>query len=194
MDSPISKFNEWFDEARAHPGIKDATAMTLATAAVDGTPAARIVLLKGHCAESFVFYGNMESRKFQELMVNPKAALVFYWAALDRQVRIEGSVVRVTDTEANDYFATRERGKQIGAWASQQSRTLTNREELVGRIADVTMKYEGSDVPRPPYWSGWRLVPTVIEFWSQGESRLHERNVYSRDHKDAPWRHRLLYP
>ncbi len=194
MHDPITKFAEWFDEARACDGVKDATAMTLATADASGKPAARIVLLKSHGADGFVFYGNMESRKFRELAGNPQAALMFYWAALDHQVRIEGTVTRVSDVEADVYFRSRERGKQIGAWASLQSQPLANRGELEARIAEFTANYEGRDVPRPPHWSGWRLVPARIEFWSQGDFRLHEREVYTRADVGSAWGLQLLYP
>lgn len=194
MHDPIAKFDQWFNKAKATPAVKDATAMTLATATPDGKPSARIVLLKAFDADGFVFYGNMESRKFGELQKNPHAALDFYWAPLDKQVRIEGGVVRVSDAEADAYFASRERGKQIGAWASLQSQPMANRAEFETRIAEVTRRYEGATVPRPPHWSGWRLIPTSLEFWSQGEFRLHERELYTRPGVDAPWQLSLLYP
>jgi pyridoxamine 5'-phosphate oxidase len=194
MHDPIAKFAEWFEIAKATPGIKDATAMTLATASADGAPSARIVLLKSFDASGFVFYGNMESRKFSELKANPRAALDFYWAPLDRQVRIEGGVAPVTDAEADAYFASRERGKQIGAWASLQSQPMKDRAEFEARITEITRRYEGQSVPRPPHWSGWRLAPVHIEFWSQGEFRLHERELFSRAAVDAPWQLSLLYP
>lgn len=194
MHDPIAKFTEWFTQARQHPGIKDATAMTLATASADGTPAVRVVLLKEADARGFVFYGNMESRKFKELAANPRAALNFYWAPLGHQVRVEGQVALVSAAEADAYFATRERGKQIGAWASFQSQPLENREVLNARLKEFEKVYEGMPVPRPPHWSGWRLAPTRIEFWSQGEHRLHEREVYTRPSPTAPWQVGLLYP
>ena len=194
MHDPIRKFSDWFNEARANPAIIDATAMTLATATPGGMPAARIVLLKEANAEGFVFYGNMESRKFRELSANPHAALCFYWAPLDKQVRIEGMVTRVSDAEADAYFASRARGSQIGAWASLQTQPLDSREALLARIDAFTAQYDGAPVPRPPHWSGWRLAPTVMEFWSQIEFRLHEREVYTRPHVDAAWSVGLLYP
>lgn len=194
MHNPLTQFTQWFNDAKAHPAIADATAMTVATATPDGKPSARILLLKGFDTNGFVFYGNMESRKFRELDANPHAALLFYWAPLDRQVRIEGTVTKVLDTEADAYFATRGRGKQIGAWASFQSQPLENRDVLRARIDEFEKVYEGLSVPRPPHWSGWQLAPTSIEFWSQGEYRLHTRAVYTRaDAKDA-WAHTLLYP
>lgn len=194
MTDPIAQFSDWFAAARAHPGIKEPTAMTLATATQDGMPAARVVLLKEHGPEGFVFYGNMESRKFRELAANPNAALCFYWQPLDRQVRIEGRVAPVSNEEADAYFATRERGKQIGAWASLQSQPMKNRAEFEARIAEFTQRYDGQTIPRPPHWSGWRLVPTRLEFWSQGEFRLHERDVFTRTDESASWQHTLVYP
>lgn len=192
--NPITQFSEWFELARTTREIKDATAMTLATAGANGKPAARIVLLKECTEQGFVFYGNMESRKFCELKENPHAALCFYWPALDRQIRVEGAVSPVSNDEADAYFATRERGKQIGAWASLQSQPMTSRAEFEKRIAEFTQKFENTSVPRPPHWSGWRLAPTVIEFWSQGEFRLHQRDLYTRATPAAPWVHTLLYP
>lgn len=194
MTDPIAQFEQWFAQAAAHKGVADATAMTLATANAAGMPSARIVLLKGHDADGFVFYGNMQSRKFGELIANPHASLCFYWPALDRQIRIEGPVSEVSEEEADAYFKTRERGSQIGAWASDQSRPLAARELFTSRIAELTKQYEGYDVPRPPHWSGWRLAPTAMEFWSQGEHRLHERERFTRTTIDAPWQHTLLYP
>jgi pyridoxamine 5'-phosphate oxidase len=194
MHNPLTQFTQWFNDAKAHPAIADATAMTVATATPDGKPAARILLLKGFDVDGFVFYGNMESRKFRELAANPQAALLFYWAPLDRQVRIEGTVTKVSDAEADAYFATRDRGKQIGAWASFQSQPLENRDLLRARIEEFSKVYEGMTVPRPPHWSGWRLCPTSIEFWCQGEYRLHTRDVYTRANAKDAWAHTLLYP
>jgi pyridoxamine 5'-phosphate oxidase len=191
---PIAQFEQWFAEARAHPGIADATAMTLATATPEGKPAARMVLLKEAGAEGFVFYGNMESRKFRELAANPQAALCLYWPAMDRQVRIEGGVAPVSAADADAYFASRERGKQIGAWASLQSQPMATREAFDARIAQLTAEYGDKPIPRPPHWSGWRLVPTYLEFWSQGNFRLHARDVYTRESLTAPWQHQWLYP
>ncbi len=192
MHDPITQFAQWMADAQACAAIAEATAMTLATATADGKPAARIVLLKEHGPQGFVFYGNMESRKFRELAANPHAALCFHWMPLERQVRIEGTVSRVSDAEADAYFASRDRGKQIGAWASQQSQPLSNRAELEARIAEFEKKFVGGAVPRPGHWSGWRLAPDRIEFWSQGTARLHERHVYTRNGNG--WQHTLLYP
>lgn len=192
--NPIDQFRQWFTEASAHPGVKDATAMTLATASAGGKPAARIVLLKDFSEAGFVFYGNMESRKFRELQANPQAALCFYWPVMERQVRVEGTVTPVSDAEADAYFATRERGKQVGAWASLQSQPMPSRAAFEERIAEFTKKFEGGNVPRPPHWSGWCLSPTHIEFWSQGEFRLHERQLYTRANTSAAWQQSQLYP
>jgi pyridoxamine 5'-phosphate oxidase len=194
MHDPIARFNEWLALAKSTPSIKEPTAMTLATATTDGAPAARIVLLKAVDASGFVFYGNMESRKFTELKNNPRAALCFHWMPLERQVRIEGTVIRVSDEEADAYFNSRPRGRQIGAWASEQSRPLANREELEARQAKFEKQFEGKPIPRPPHWSGWRLAPLSIEFWINSDLRLHEREIYRRISVDAPWQYGLMYP
>ena len=194
MEDPIDQFNAWLALAKQTPAIKEPTAMTLATATPQGAPAARIVLLKASDASGFVFYGNMESRKFSELKVNPRAALCFHWMPLERQVRIEGNVVRVSDEQADAYYNSRPRERQIGAWASQQSRPLANREELEARNAMFEKKFEGIAVPRPPHWSGWRLAPLSIEFWINSDVRLHEREIYRRETLASPWVHGLMYP
>ncbi len=194
MHDPIAKFTTWLADACNHPAIAEPTAMTLATATADGAPSARIVLLKAHDAQGFVFYTNFTSRKSGELKANPRAALCFYWMPLDRQVRIEGSVAPTRDAEADAYFASRGREKQIGAWASLQSQPMATREALNERIAALTKKYEGTDVPRPPHWSGWRLSPHSLEFWIQHNARLHDREIYTRTGEQAPWQHSLLYP
>lgn len=194
MRDPIALFADWFTTAKATPAVRDATVMTLATATRDGAPSARIVLLKGFDANGFVFYGNMESRKFSELKANPRAALDFYWAPLDRQVRIEGGVVRVSDAEADAYFSSRPRARQLGAWTSEQSRPLASREAMESRYAEFEKKFSGVDVPRPPHWSGWRLAPLSMEFWINSDARLHERELYTRASPAAPWQHSLLYP
>lgn len=166
--------------------------MTLATATANGTPSARIVLLKAYDERGFVFYTNFTSRKGVEMLENPKAALVFYWPPLDKQVRVEGSVSPVTDAEADLYFATRERHRQAGAWASLQSQPLDSRVTLVARVAEIEEQYKGRDIPRPPHWSGMRLTPQRIEFWHQRDARLHEREVFT--HTGSGWEHTLLYP
>ena len=166
--------------------------MTLATATPDGAPSARVVLLKGFSMDGFVFYTNLTSRKGEELKQNPQAALCFYWMPLERQIRIEGMVTPVSAAEADDYFASRPRDRQIGAWASLQSQPLRDRQELEARVAELELQYANKEVPRPPHWSGWRLVPKSIEFWHQNWARLHERELYTRD--DSGWVQTLVYP
>jgi pyridoxamine 5'-phosphate oxidase len=167
--------------------------MTLATAAPDGRPAARMVLLKGHDERGFVFYTNSESRKGGELAANPQAALLFHWKSLRRQVRIEGRIEPAGAEEADAYFATRARDSQLGAWASDQSRPLESRAAFEARFAALKAAYEGRDVPRPPHWWGYRLVPDRIEFWSDRAFRLHERRLFALG-PDGRWTEGLLYP
>lgn len=189
---PIRLFSQWLAEAKAHAAITEPTAMCLATADTGGAPSARIVLLKGLDERGFVFYTNMDSAKSAQLKSNPRAALCFYWMPLEKQVRIEGQVEPVSAGEADIYFASRPRESRIGAWSSRQSRPLPDRQELLDAVKATTEKFAGQDVPRPPFWSGWRVVPQRIEFWQQGESRLHERDVFvSRDHR---WETLKLYP
>ncbi len=192
MHTPLEKFTQWLDDATRHAGIKEPTAMTLATATSAGVPSARIVLLKAHGPEGFLFYTNHTSRKSNEIKQNHHAALCFYWMPLDRQVRIEGSITAASDVEADAYFAGRPRERQIGAWASLQSQALASRETLDARVAEMNETFKGRDVPRPPHWSGWRLAPTSIEFWEQSEARLHEREIYRL--QNGAWQHSLLYP
>jgi pyridoxamine 5'-phosphate oxidase len=192
MHDPLPIFDTWLKEAIACAMIREPTAMTLATADGDGKPSARMVLLKAFDERGFVFYTNLQSRKGHELKVNPYAALVFYWMPLDKQVRIDGTVVAVSASEADTYFASRERLKQAGAWASLQSEPLDKRETLIARTTDIEQKYDGKPIPRPPHWSGYRLVPGRMEFWSQGSARLHERECFTRQHNG--WQHTLLYP
>jgi len=176
---PLELFQHWFAEAK-RAGVEVPEAMTLATADGGGVPSARMVLLKGADEDSFVFYTGYGSRKSEELEQNPRAALVFYWRPLGRQVRVEGSVERVSEPESATYFATRPRGSQLAAWASLQSRPLGSREELDRRYADLELEYEGRDVPLPPHWGGYRLHPEAIEFWEHRENRLHDRLRYTR--------------
>ena len=178
-DDPVERFQEWFREAE-QAGVEVPEAMTLATAAPDGAPSARMVLLKGADEEGFVFYSGYVSRKAGELEANPRAALVFYWRPLGKQIRVEGRVERVSAAESEAYFATRPRGSQLAAWASQQSRSLPSREELERRYAELEREYEGREVPRPPHWGGFRLRPEAIEFWEHRENRLHDRTRYAR--------------
>ena len=188
---PIALFAEWYGEA-AKCGLKEPTAVSLATADGQGRPTARMVLLKGHDARGFVFYTNTESRKGDALRENPYAALCFYWPPLGRQVRVEGAVAPVTDAEADVYFAGRDKQSQIGAWASAQSRPLESRFAFEKEIARYAAKYAIGSVPRPPHWSGYRIAPERIEFWSEGAFRLHDRRVFTR--QGNGWSIQRLYP
>ncbi len=190
-NDPIALFKNWFAEAR-ETEPSNANAVALATADAAGRPSVRMVLLKDVDARGFVFYTNRDSRKGRELDANPNAALCFYWKSLDRQVRAEGAVIPVADTEADSYFASRDRASQIGAWASQQSRPLETRFALERRIAEFTAKFHVGTVARPPFWSGFRLVPAAIEFWRERPFRLHDRTVYHRD--GTAWSVSKLYP
>ena len=192
MLDPLSKFSAWLADAKAHTAIAEPTAMTLATATADGMPSARIVLLKAHGPEGLTFYTNFTSRKSAEINGNPHAALCFYWMPLDRQVRIEGTVARVSDAHADAYFASRPRARQVGAWASLQSQPMADRRDLETRNAEIEARFQGADVPRPPHWSGWCVSPKSFEFWIQNSARLHEREIYTR--AGSSWQHTLLYP
>jgi pyridoxamine 5'-phosphate oxidase len=189
---PIEQFKLWLEEARKNAAIKEPTAMCLATTDTGGQPSARIVLLKNVDAHGFVFYTNLESRKSREIRHNPKAALCFYWMPLARQVRIEGRIEQVSDAEADVYFSTRPRESRIGAWSSRQSEPLPAREALLNAVQENTAKFAGKDVPRPPFWSGWRVVPEVMEFWQQSDFRLHDREVFTR--VGDGWDIKKLYP
>jgi len=190
---PLQRFATLFAQARVNP-CHDPTAMTLATVGPDGRPSARVVLLKGVDGGGFVFYTNTRSRKGRELDADGRAALTIWWPHIGWQVRVEGTAARVSDAEADAYFATRARGSQLGAWASEQSDTLAARAELEARLAALTAQYANGPVPRPPHWTGYRVTPTTIEFWKNREDRLHEREEYTRATPDAPWTMRLLNP
>ncbi len=190
----LATFAQLFDEALA-AGEPDRTAMTVASATVDARPSARTVLLKAFDARGFVFYTHLDGRKGRELQANPRAALLFHWTRVRQgvQVRIEGAVQIVSDAEADAYFASRPRVSQLGAWASDQSRTLASREAFEQRLADVESRFDGRDVPRPPRWGGFRIVPASIEVWYGADFRLHERWLYECDAAGA-WSKRMLFP
>ena len=190
-DDPFILFDAWFAEARAaEPGLPEAVA--LATADADGRSSNRMVLLKGHGPDGFDFYTNLDSRKGIELVANPHAALLFHWKSLNRSVRIEGAVTRLSDADADAYFAIRSRDSQLGAWASDQSRPLDDRASFEARFAAMGARFDGEEVPRPPRWSGFRVIPDTIEFWTERPYRLHERRLFTRT--AGGWSEGLLYP
>jgi pyridoxamine 5'-phosphate oxidase len=188
---PVALFSAWLREAE---GLEpyEANAMALATVGEDGMPSLRMVLLKDVDARGFVFYTNLGSRKGRQLAQCPKAALCFHWKSLKRQVRVEGPVEAVSEAEADAYFGSRSRGSQLGAWASRQSEPMSGRGELVRRVAEVTARYPIARIPRPPFWSGFRVIANRIEFWRDGTFRLHERALYTR--AGEGWQTAFLYP
>lgn len=198
MNDPFKLFAEWY-AAAAKTGIKEPTAMQLATADKNGAPSVRVVLLKAWDERGFVFYTNANSRKGKELTSNPQAALNFYWMDMERQIRIEGSVEEVKGKEADDYYDSRQLERRFGAWASKQSEVLKSRDDLITSMEELKKKY-GENPPRPPYWHGFRIVPKRFEFWQEGAHRLHQRDVYERDGNieagkgAANWKHFQIYP
>ena len=188
---PIARFSDWLRDAEASE-LNDPNAVALATVDGDGQPSVRMVLLKGLSDDGFVFYTNQQSRKADDLAAQPRAGLLFHWKTLRRQVRVEGAVTPVSEAEADAYFATRGRISKLGAWASDQSRALPARATLEAKLAEVKARFEGGDVPRPPHWSGYRVAPERIEFWSDGDHRLHNRELYVRSAEG--WATSLLYP
>lgn len=195
MDDPIALFDAWYAEAKESE-LNDPNAMALATADAEGRPSVRIVLLKEHGADGFVFYTNREGRKAADLAANPRAALALHWKSLRRQVRVEGPITLATDRQSDAYFASRSRDSQLGAWASDQSRPLGARETFEARVAEATARFEGQEVPRPPFWGGYVVAPERIEFWQDRAHRLHERRLFTRAGADANggWTEGLLYP
>jgi len=191
MKDPFALFGAWLKEAEGSEP-NDPNAMILATAAADGKPSARAVLLKGWDERGFVFYTNLESRKSEEIKANPNAALLFYWKALHRQIRIEGMVSQVSDEQADAYYASRPRLSRIGAWASAQSRPLAAREIFEARVAEYEAKFPGEDVARPEFWSGWRVAPAYFEFWQDQQFRMHDRITYRQ--AGTGWATGRLYP
>ena len=191
--NPFALFGEWFAEASAKEP-NDPNGMALATADPDGLPNVRMVLMKDYDAKGVVFYTNTESQKGGELIANPQAAVVFHWKSLRRQVRFRGPISRVTEAEADAYFASRPRDSRIGAWASQQSRPLEDRFALEKAVAREALRFGLGEVPRPPHWTGFRLAPLYIEFWQDKPFRLHDRLIFRRESLDAPFRTERLYP
>lgn len=191
---PFQKFHDWLERAKSNPNIVEPTAMCLATVDENNAPSSRMILLKKYDERGFCFFTNLTSRKGKELLINQNVALCFYWGILGLQIRIRGKVENVTAKEADEYFTSRRRGSQIGAWASKQSCAMENWQEFQNRIAEVTEDFAGQDIPRPPFWSGFRVVPTEIEFWEEGEYRIHKREVYLREPSSNSWEVKNIYP
>jgi pyridoxamine 5'-phosphate oxidase len=194
VQNPLSRFKRLFAQAEAidRSILPEPNAMSLATVGMNGSPSVRMVLMKGVDEEGFVFYTNLDGRKGRELRTRPAAAICFHWPPLEVQVRVEGTVTQVSDEEADEYFATRARTSQIGAWASIQSQPIEQADDLANRVAEYEAKFAGQEVPRPPFWSGFRLHPERIEFWKSKPGRLHERHLYTRSGES--WTMETLYP
>ena len=193
IEDPFPLFHQWFAEA-AEKEVNDPDAITLATVDASGLPDARAMLCKQVDERGFVFYTNGQSVKGGEIAANPKAAILYHWKSLRRQVRARGPLAKITDAEADAYFVTRPRVSRIGAWASQQSRPLESRAKLEQAVADLTAQFGDGDIPRPPHWGGFRLTPLQIEFWHDCQYRLHDRVVFTRAREGDPWRRERLYP
>ena len=190
---PLELYADWYQEAKQNE-LNDPNAMSLATVDINGIPSVRIVLLKGFDVNGFVFYTNLQSRKANEFKNNPNVAVCFHWKSLQRQVRIEGQVSKVSDKEADEYFKSRARLSRLGAWASKQSEILESRDHLLARLKTFEEKYDGETIPRPSHWSGNRIAAKKIEFWEDGEFRLHDRFIFERQSIDGPWTKARLYP
>ena len=189
---PLVQLRSWVDHAYATPEIEEANAMCLATVDADGQPSARMVLLRGLDDRGLIFYTSYDSRKGHELIANPRVAITLYWAALHRQIRIEGSVTKLSDDESDEYFAARPRGHQLGAWASEQSEPVESRSMLTERMQHFDERFEGEEVPRPHSWGGYVVAPTRVEFWQGRDNRMHDRVEYQRDARS--WKVRRLQP
>ena len=194
FDIPFKKFQEWLIKAESNKNIVEPTAMCLATVDDNNCPSSRMVLLKKFDERGFCFFTNLTSRKGAELAKNPNVALCFYWGIIGSQIRIEGRIEKVTSKEADDYFASRRRESQIGAWASKQSCQMQELSEFQTRIDQITTDFSGQEIPRPPFWSGFRVVPKRIEFWSEGEFRIHQREVFIKSEDEKSWQIQKLYP
>ncbi len=193
MDNPFTLFENWFEAAKKVE-LNDPDAMCLATVNASGQPSTRMVLLKGHDERGFVFYTNSHSQKARDIAQNPNVSLCFHWKSLRKQIRILGTCTPVSAEEVDAYFASRGRESRLGAWASDQSALLDTRETFLAKIADITRQFEGKDVPRPPHWWGYRVVPTQIEFWEDRPHRLHDRTIFTRKTDEESWKTHKLYP